>query len=180
MFVQFNTGSGDGTVPEGSAANLDIDHTFVSLHKHETIFEDAAAKLTLGRILRGDQLPDHYANSALSVATVQGQVIAISSVGISVLPSVVAPSGQVKVDISLSGPIGSQLNAVPIDAVSVEANGRQQRIDLRPAIFNKAIYSKAIYTGFLKAGAAAGPVTIKATIPGLGSIEDYFSIATGQ
>jgi pimeloyl-ACP methyl ester carboxylesterase len=172
----FTLGTGDGTVAEGSAANQNIEHSFVSLHKHETIFDDGAAKVTLRRILLHDQLPDHYRDTALSVLTTDHIVVPISSVGISVQPSVVAPGGNVNVKITLTGPPEARLDAVDITAVAVDSAGRSQVVGFKADVYNHIVLSQGDYVGHLSAGPALAATTIRVSVPGLSEIQDYFAV----
>ena len=82
IIAHYNTGPGDGTVPEGSASNLRADRAFVSMAQHQTIFSDDAAQTTLRRILQNDSLPSNFKEATPTALTNDGKVVPITSASI--------------------------------------------------------------------------------------------------
>jgi pimeloyl-ACP methyl ester carboxylesterase len=166
--VHYSSGSGDGTVPEGSAANRDVDRAFVSLAQHQTIFDDEAARTTLRRILRRDSLPDSFAANTYAAVTREGRTVEVASVGLEVFPPVLAPRGEAMIEVKVTGK-----RDVPLDQLNVTLTA-EGPVDQTFPIQVVSADGKGIYRAVLKAGSAPGIIKVQAKVSGLSAgLEDY-------
>jgi len=171
--VQFNSGPGDGTVPEGSAANNDVTRAYVSLAQHQTIFEDASAKKTLERILRNAGLPELYNASSYAVRTKEGATLTISSVGVTIAPPVITPGEDAQIEIRIEGAAGAPLDSLDVTAVAEGTKTATETIPLQSTLETAANASQGIYRGMLQGNAQPRIVTLHVSVPGIPALEDY-------
>jgi pimeloyl-ACP methyl ester carboxylesterase len=185
--LHYNMTRGDGTVPEGSASeqpraeapsNFQITIPFVSMAQHGSIFDDDAAIETLRHVLsQGTPFPTTYNAKIYSLSTTGGDVLPVSSVGLSVEPAVVVRGDQVTIEFRVTGDAGAPLDKLLIEAVAQNSEGVRTPLQLEPSLDTSSpLVSQGIYRAAVRASDELGPVTVTFSTKGLPTMEDYFTI----
>jgi pimeloyl-ACP methyl ester carboxylesterase len=178
--VKYNSGPGDGTVPEGSAANNDLTRAFVSLAQHQTIFEDVSAKTTLERIVRNAGLPELYNAATNAVKTKDGAIITISSVGLTIAPPVITPTGEAQIEIRVGGAAGAPLDSLDVTALAEGATITTGSVSLQATLETTSNASQGVYRGALQGAGQSGILTLHVFVPGLPGLEDYVMVLQSE